>query len=94
MTVNLNNTTMKPILLPALMMLLIASACKKERTCTCTITEYNGPYMTKGQTVKTAKKKTKKDFKEDSHCYNSVATKANQNDPTIQVSTETNCTLK
>ncbi len=85
---------MKHILFPALMLLLIASACKKERTCTCTITESDGQYATKGQTVKTAKKKTKKDFKEDSRCYNSVATKANQYDPTIQVRTETNCTLK
>lgn len=85
---------MKHILLPALVLLLIASACKKERTCTCTITESNGPYTTKGQTVKTAKKKTKKDFKEDSRCYNSVATKAHQYNPAMQVRTETNCTLK
>jgi len=85
---------MKHILLPVLVLLLAASACKKERTCTCTITETGVFGTTKGQTVKTASKKTKKDFKEDSRCYNSTATKAGPNDPSVQVRTETECTLK
>jgi hypothetical protein len=85
---------MKNIFLPAAIIVLIATACKKDRSCTCTITRTGGFGTTKGQTVMTAGKKTKKDFKEDSRCYNSTTTQVDPNEPSAQIKTETTCTLK
>lgn len=86
---------MKKIILPIFAIAVLASACKKERSCKCSIKSSGGSYgMTIGETEKTAEKQTKKYFRENSRCYNSVTTAADPNDPSMTIKTETTCTLK